>query len=150
MFTIEALDLSSRTDAKRIHEIQRLAYGVEAKLIGFDGIPPLHESLDDLIRQPLQWLGIRECGRIIAAIAYDLDDDLCDIDRLVVDPEHFGRGCGSDLVSALLDYPHVLVSTGTANFPARRLYEKLGFHAIGDVELDEGVRITRYERRSDG
>ena len=145
---VERFDLTNRAVAERILEIQRLAYRVEADLIGFDGIPPLHETLDELMRQSLEWIGIRADGQIVAALAYVTDSDVLDIDRLVVAPDHFGRGYGSALVSSLLDHPRITVSTGTANLPARRLYEKLGFTVIDEVEISPNVTVTRYERRS--
>lgn len=145
---VEPLDLSNRADAERVLEIQKRAYRIEADLIGFDGIPPLHESLDEMMAQPLCWLGVRAGEQIVAALGYTLVDGTCDIDRLVVDSDHFGRGYASVLVGALLHHPYIIVSTGTENVPARRLYEKLGFQAVGEVEIAPGVTVTRYERRS--
>ena len=145
--TVETLDLAIADDAEQLWEIQKRAYRVEADLIGFDGIPPLHETLDDLLAQRLEWIGIRTGDRIVAALAYVVTDDVLDIDRLVVSPDHFGRGYGSSLVGSLLDHPYITVSTGTANHPARRLYEKLGFTAIEEVEIASDVTVTRYERR---
>ena len=40
------------------------------------------------------------------------------------------------------------VSTGTANFPARQLYEKHGFQAVGEREIAPGVTVALYERRA--
>jgi hypothetical protein len=45
---IQAFRLEDESLARRALEIQRLAYRVEADLIGFEGIPPLHESLEEL------------------------------------------------------------------------------------------------------
>ena len=145
--SIESLDLSRRSDAERLLQLQQSAYRVEADLIGFDGIPPLQETLEELMGQPLEWLGIRSNGEIVAALAYVTSGDVLDIDRLVVAPDHFGRGYGSALVASLLDHPHITVSTGTANLPARRLYEKLGFTATKEVEIVPDMTVTRYERR---
>jgi ribosomal protein S18 acetylase RimI-like enzyme len=85
-------------------------------------------------------------GRVVAALAYRVEEGVCGIDRLVVDPACFGRGFGSALVASLLHYSHITVSTGTANLPARRLYEKHGFQAIGEREIAPGVTVTQYER----
>jgi ribosomal protein S18 acetylase RimI-like enzyme len=143
---IELLDLSDEAMAREVMALQRAAYRVEADLIGFDGIPPLHETLDELIAEPLHWIGIRDEGRVVAALAYELIDDLCDINRLVVSPDYFGQGLASALVGSLLDKPRIIVSTGTENTPARRLYEKLGFRRTGEREIAPGVTVTQYER----
>lgn len=145
---VERLDFAMPGDAARVLDLQKRAYRVEADLIGFDGIPPLHESLEEMLSRPLAWIGIRDGGQIVAALAYQHIDGVCDIDRLVVDPDHFGRGYGTALITALLDHPHIIVSTGSANLPARRLYEKHGFQALGEAGIAPDVSVTRYERRA--
>lgn len=143
---IETLDLSGDSTARQVLALQRAAYRVEADLIGFEGIPPLNETLDELVAQPLTWIGVREGDAVIAALGYTVDGSHCDIDRLVVAPEHFGRGLATALVTSLFAYPRITVSTGTANLPARRLYEKHGFRVTGEREIDSGVTVTQYER----
>lgn len=66
---IDNLDLGESGVAGEVFDLQRLAYRSEAELIGFDGIPPLHESIDDLRSAALDWLGIREGDRLVAALA---------------------------------------------------------------------------------
>jgi hypothetical protein len=46
------LDLSDPGTLRRLRDLQRASYAVEAELIGFDGIPALRESLEEL----------RDCG----------------------------------------------------------------------------------------
>ena len=66
---IDNLDLGESGVAGQVLDLQRLACRAEAELIGFDGIPPLHESIDDLRGAALDWLGIRDGERIVAAMA---------------------------------------------------------------------------------
>ena len=47
---IEPLDLADPATAADVLRVQRAAYRVEAELIGFDGIPPLHEPLGGVDR----------------------------------------------------------------------------------------------------
>ncbi|CAB4602912.1 MAG: hypothetical protein F2534_22915 [Actinobacteria bacterium] len=60
---IERLDLSDPAIAAQVLAIQRAAYAQEAELVGYDAIPPLHETLDELRSQPLEWLAaiVDEC-----------------------------------------------------------------------------------------
>ena len=51
--------------AERVLQIQRAAYAVEAELVGYDAIPPLHETLAELQSQPLIFLGV-SCDRTLA------------------------------------------------------------------------------------
>ncbi|WP_422734286.1 GNAT family N-acetyltransferase [Micromonospora sp. WMMD558] len=87
--------------------------------------------------------------RLAGAIAWTEDDATVDIDRLVVDPAAHRRGVGRALVGAVLARAgarRVVVATGRANQPARRLYESLGFTAIGDEEVIPNLWISRYVR----
>ncbi len=146
---VERLDLSDAETALQVLQVQRCAYRVEAELIGFDGIPPLHESYEELVASSLTFMGIR-CGGIAAAIAFELEGDRCDIDRLVVMPEHFAKGMASALVTRLLHHPRITVSTPSANTPARRLYEKHGFQVVGERLVAPGLNATLYERHRAG
>ena len=143
---IERLDLGDDATARRVHEIQLAAYAIEAALVGFDSIPPLHETLDELRRQPLAWLGVVEDGVIAGAIAFTDDGGTCDIDRLVVDPAWHRRGIGRRLVQAVLHHPHVIVSTGADNAPAVTLYVSLGFRRVGRTEVAPGFWTVQFER----
>ncbi|MEU4723597.1 GNAT family N-acetyltransferase [Nonomuraea dietziae] len=130
-------------------DLQRAAYAVEAELIGDDRIPPLHESLDELLAEPLRWRGaFDDDGTCVGAVAWSETPEEIDIDRLVVHPRAHRRGIGRALVAELLGRAagrHVIVSTGRDNGPARTLYEKLGFTKVEDVEVIPGLWTTRYE-----
>lgn len=147
--TVEQLDLSEGSTAVEVLTIQHAAYLVEADLIGYQGIPPLQEGLDELLARPLSWLGIRSPeGTVVAALGFVRTAEQVDIDRLMVAPECHGRGMARALVGALGEDVKVTVSTGTANTPARRLYESSGFADVGDELIEPGLSITHYEREA--
>ena len=148
---IRPLDVTDRTLAGRLLEVQHAAYAVEAELIGFDGIPPLQEDLDGLMASTEHWLGRYDEDTLVGAIAYELSDDEVEISRLIVDPAHARRGHGR----ALLDHldkveprPVSLVSTGSANTPAVRLYTSRGYAAVAELEVAPGISITQFRRES--
>lgn len=147
---IRALDLTDAETAERVLRVQRLAYAVEAELIGFDGIPPLREDLEALMATTEYWLGRYAEGELVAAVAYELPDpDTIEISRLVVDPAHARRGHGRallDHLDELVPRPISLVSTGTANTPATTLYLSRGYAATGQVEIAPGITITQFSR----
>lgn len=145
---IERLDLSDDATAEAVFALQRRSYRVEAHRIGYERIPPLVETLEDLRRCGEQFLGWRESGALAAAISFKREGDLVDIHRLVVDPAWFRRGLARRLVRAVLALPgasRVIVSTGEANLPARRLYESERFRLVETVTLADGLRIARFE-----
>jgi ribosomal protein S18 acetylase RimI-like enzyme len=149
---ITPLDLTDRTLAERLLQIQHAAYAVEAELIGFDGIPPLQEDLAGLMLSTEHWLGRYDGSTLVGAVAYEFpDDDTVEISRLIVDPAHARRGHGR----ALLDHldrleprPISLVSTGSANTPAVSLYKSRGYVETNRLEVAPGVFITQFRRGS--
>lgn len=129
--------------------LQHAAYAVEARLIGDDRIPPLHETRDELVAAGLNWL--LELGpeehHIVGALGYrvELGGSMIDIDRLIVAPTLLRKGIGARLVHRALELaPKAKVSTGRDNWPARALYERLGFAHVGDVEVISGLWVSNY------
>lgn len=140
-------DISDVGIARRVVEIQRAAYAVEAGLIGFDGIPQLHESVEDVRRRvDLEWSGAWDAGTLAGIIAWSGTDGQVDIDRLAIDPTFGRRGHGRRLVESVIGRGITVVQTGEANWPARRLYESLGFVLESTTEIGPGVVIVGMKR----
>jgi GNAT superfamily N-acetyltransferase len=133
--------------AARIVQLQRAAYATEAKLIGFDGIPPLHDTAADVLAHDIVWVGAFAGPELLGGLGYVDHEGYRDIDRLFVDPAQVRRGIGRALVMSVLDVGEVRVSTGTANRPARELYESLGFVAGSRREIASGITVTELVRR---
>ncbi|PRY37157.1 acetyltransferase (GNAT) family protein [Geodermatophilus tzadiensis] len=131
--------------AVRLLALQRAAYAVEARLIGDDRIPALHEDLAALRAAGLRWLVAGDDGALSGAIAWRATADGLDVDRLVVDPASARRGTGRALVAAVLAEAAgspVTVSTGRDNTPARRLYAGAGFRETGEREVLPGLWVV--------
>ncbi|HEX8867962.1 MAG TPA: GNAT family N-acetyltransferase [Lentzea sp.] len=139
------LDLSDDAVLHELWTVQRLAYAVEAELIGFDGIPPLHETPDELRASGETFLGLYDEEGLVGAVSYQLDGSTVDICRLVVHPRAHRRGIASKLLDALPEGPQI-VSTGTKNEPALRLYRKRGFVETGQTVIAPGVTITHLSK----
>ncbi len=144
---VSGIDISDREVAGRVLRVQRLAYRVEADLIGFDQIPPLTETLEDLMAADLRWLGVLLSGEVVAAMATTEESGTVDIDRLVVAPAFARRGLGSALIESLGLDCAVTVSTGSGNTPARLLYESKGFTLTGESSPTPGLSVTHFVRR---
>lgn len=133
--------------ARALLMVQHEAYATEAELIGDDRIPPLHEDLDALGSAPLMWVVALDDGALLGAVAWTEEPSAVDVDRLVVARAARRRGVGTRLVGEVLHHSGLrstTVSTGCANVPARRLYERLGFTNVGDREVLPHLWVTDY------
>jgi ribosomal protein S18 acetylase RimI-like enzyme len=133
--------------ARRLLRLQHAAYAVEAALIEDDRIPPLHESEQDLVTASLLWVATFDADLIVGAVGYTIENDVCDIDRLMIDPNYRRRGLGRTLVTAVAGLAEAaIVSTGMKNTPARNLYESLGFSHDTNIEPLAGLWVSQYSR----
>ncbi len=79
-----------------------------------------------------------------------LDQHCAKIGRVAVLDEHRGQGIASQLVKLLMEYAHregrteAILDSQLAAIP---LYEKLGFHAVGEVFLDADILHRRMIRK---
>jgi ribosomal protein S18 acetylase RimI-like enzyme len=147
------LDVADRAVAEAVLDVQRRAYRVEADLVGFDAIPPLHESLEELQATGETFLAALVGERLAGLVSWKLEGDTLDLHRLAVDPELFRAGIGRALVRAAQaaepEARRVIVQTGAGNDPAKALYESEGFAEIGGREVAPGFRVTLFEKLRD-
>jgi len=132
--------------ARDIQSIQRPAYRIEAELMGFHDIPHISETIDEIQQSGETFLGYQD-GYLKEFISYKEQDGIVDIYRLVVDPLQFRQGIARSLVDHLLKQKNAaefIVSTGTANVPARKLYESFGFREDETFEVAPGVTCTQF------
>lgn len=146
MVAIEIVRVDPAVDsglAEQILAVQKSSYAVEARLIGDDRIPLLHESVDELCGAQVHWLVARAGDEILGAAAWSGSE----IDRLVVSPHAHRRGIGRALVDMMLESivgQRVDVATGRDNLPARRLYESFGFVHTENQQVLPGLWLARY------
>jgi ribosomal protein S18 acetylase RimI-like enzyme len=120
--------------------------------MGFDGIPPLYETLDELVQCGERFFGSYDQRGLAGVVSWKkLADETVDICRLVVAPRAFRMGHATALLDALgLAEPaeRFTVSTGTANIPALALYRRHGFVPIGTRKVGPDITVTLLERRT--
>ncbi|MDI9893473.1 MULTISPECIES: GNAT family N-acetyltransferase [Nocardiaceae] len=136
--------VADRPLAGQILAVQKSSYAVEARLIGDDRIPLLHESVNDLCAAQVHWLVACADDEILGAAAWSGSE----IDRLVVSPHAHRQGIGRALVEVMIDSivgQRIQVATGRDNAPARRLYESLGFVHTENQQVLPGLWLARYE-----
>jgi len=151
MRMIQNLNFADDALAERALTIQKRAYRIEADLIGFEGIPQLHESVTDLRASEETFIGYWLDQTLVGMLGYEQADTTLTIARLVVDPDYFRRGVGQALVAFVETIPAIhtwIVSTGAANTPARRFYERLGYTLHQEWTLPQGLLMATYHKNA--
>ncbi len=147
--TIRPIDITDRATAQQVLALQKASYAIEAELIGFANLPPLFETAEDLQSSGETFYGYFVDEQLAGAIAYKIEESLLDIHRMMVHPDFFRRGIARqllELVLAIPDIQRVIVMTGAANEPAKRLYITFGFQEIAQEKVIEGLLISRFEK----
>ena len=149
LLTIRKLKIEDAKTAEKVLSVQIPSYRVEAEIIGFDGIPPLHDTLETLMDCGESFYGYFIGEELAGVIAYKREADVLDIHRMMVHPQHFRKGVASALLRHLLaaesGSKKAIVSTGAKNEPAKELYLRHGFLQVGVREVAPGVSITLFE-----
>ncbi len=134
----------------KILEIQIPSYQVEAKLLSFDGIPGLIDTIDSLSKVNETFYGYFIGHELCGAISFIAEDGVLDIHRLIVHPNHFRKGIARSLLQFVLsEIPGInnwIVQTGAKNLPAVNLYLKTKFRIKKKFEVAPGIELIQFER----
>lgn len=146
---IKQLDLTDDIVTKEIVALQKKSYAVEAKLIGFDGIPGLHDTVDTIRQSGETFWGYFSENVLAGLISYKVIDDTLDIHRVAVHPAFFRRGIARNLVEYVMGLDsgirRIIVSTGYENQPAVNLYLSLGFRQVEVKEVVASLFVASFE-----
>ena len=147
---IHKLNIHDENEARRVLDLQHRSYRVEARLVGSDNLPPLKDTIATLQRCGETFYGFFAGEELTAVISHKRYGELLDIHRLFVSPDHFRAGRASALLlfveNAETGIERTIVSTGSLNTPARKLYVAHGFEWVGESEVALGLFVTRYEK----
>lgn len=147
---IQLLNIKDKEIAKQVLDLQLASYPIEAKLINFYDIPPLKDTIEQLMGCCESFYGYYLDHNLAGMLSLKIIDHILDIHRVCVHPDYFRRGIGEKLITYVqAQNPHIdkiIVSTGKANIPAIKLYEKNGFIIVRDIEIAENFYITELEK----
>ncbi len=94
MYTIYKAE---KKDLQEILDLQYLAYQSEAALFGSKDIPPLKQTLDEVIEEFHKGVILKmvnDCNVIIGSVRAKEDNGTVYIGKLMVHPEHRRKGYG--------------------------------------------------------
>ena len=131
---------ASSADLEEILDLQRLCYQSEAALYNDYSIPPLRESLAELMEQLRSAIILKgmEEGRIVGSVRAEISDGTCSIGRLIVHPDDQNQGIGKRLMAAI-----------EQAFPTARRYELFtGYRSTKNLSLYHKLGYREFRRKA--
>jgi ribosomal protein S18 acetylase RimI-like enzyme len=148
------IETAGREDAEAILQIQRLAYQSEAVLYQDWNLPPLTESLQELLAEFDRQLFLKAtCGEprhIVGAVRARLQDGTCFIGRLIVHPDFQRQGIGGMLMRQVEQrFPQARrfeLFTGHRSDRNLSFYRHLGYVPFREQQLSDRVTLIFLEK----
>ncbi|GII86296.1 GCN5 family acetyltransferase [Sphaerisporangium siamense] len=153
MVRVTRIEQASPEDAGEILTLQRAAYVTEAQLYGDPFIAPLIESLEQM-RAAIGGATVLKAlggGRIVGAVRGQMADRTAVIGRLVVAPDHQGRGLGTALLAAIERELGARADafglfTGHLSEGNLRLYRRLGYRETRRERVHEHLTLVHMRK----
>jgi GNAT superfamily N-acetyltransferase len=130
-------------------QVQKEAYQREARLIGFERLPPLVETFQDFLEKPEHWVSAHFGSEFRGGLAYEVGANKISISKLFVCPKHFRETIGRTLLTSLLNRFKQMafeVQTAQRNHPALKLYASCGFRETNRFLSKEGLELIKLHR----
>jgi tRNA (guanine37-N1)-methyltransferase len=117
--------------------LQHAAFVAEARIYGTVDIPPLLDTLDDIVREVSSAVmtGAFDGARLVGSVRLTLEGTIGWISRVAVAPDRQGEGIGSALLRQAESTAPISVATfqltaGAKSGDNLRLYERLGYRLV--------------------
>lgn len=146
------IEKAEREDLQDILDLQYLAYQSEARLFNNMDIPPLKQTLEDVINEYKKGTilkAVDEKGKIIGSVRGYLKDGTVYIGKLMVHPQYQGKGIGTKLLLSIeREFPVYRYELFTSTKSKRNieLYEKLGYKVYSERNISEELRFVYLEK----
>ncbi|MFT4231299.1 MAG: GNAT family N-acetyltransferase [Leucobacter sp.] len=143
----------SAEDAGEVMTLQRAAYATEAQIYHDPFLPPLTQTLPELVDElEGRALGARMGGRLVGAVRWTTEGGVTQIGRLIVAPDMQGRRIGTRLLRAAEDASGTRafeLFTGHLSEANIRLYQREGYSITRREPLHEGVDLVYLRKELD-
>lgn len=143
---------AEKSDLKEILALQYIAYQTEADLFGSRNIPPLKQTLDEVMEEYDRGMVLKmtdESGSIIGSVRAWEKDGTVYIGKLMVHPECRGRGYGTKLLAEIESFfpqKRYELFTSTRSTDNIRLYQKLGYRTFAHEKINDELEFVYMEK----
>jgi len=150
-----AVERASVEDAAEILALQKLAYRSEGAIYGDYTIPPLTQTLEEIIVdfEKQVFFKISSGARIVGSVRVHVREVVCFVGRLIVHPDWQNRGIGARLLNeveaAFGDVERFELFTGSRSEKNLYLYHKMGYEIFKREELSDRVTLVFLEKSAD-
>jgi ribosomal protein S18 acetylase RimI-like enzyme len=151
--TLMTIQNANQNDLAEILALQKLAYQENAVRYNDAGIPPLTQTVDEIIMEAKSHIFLKAViNDIIIGSVRGFERDGCVyIVRLIVHPDYQNQGIGRKLMVAIeeeFDIPVFRLFTGHLDEKNISLYTKLGYVVYGEKEqVSPNLYFIHMEKR---
>lgn len=145
------IEKAEYNDLPEILKLQYLAYQSEAALFGTQDIPPLKQTLEEVVDEFNAGIILKMVidNRIIGSVRAKEQGGTAYIGKLMVHPEHRCKGYGTILLSEIEKcFPNKRYElfTSTRSKDNIRLYEKNGYSAFDSKKINDELEFVYMEK----
>jgi ribosomal protein S18 acetylase RimI-like enzyme len=139
-------------DLQAILELQYLAYQSEAEIHNNYSIPPLTQTLEDVMQEYQNgtiFKAVDDNGIIVGSVRGYTKDNTLYIGKLIVDPSQQGRKIGSGLLHAIEQYYtgyRYELFTSSKSLKNIAIYEHLGYRKFKEVTAAPDLTLIYLEK----
>ncbi len=140
-------------DLQEILQLQYLAYQSEADLFGSRDIPPLKQTIDEVVEEFNSGVILKmvdDKNAIIGSVRAIECDGTVFIGKLMVHPDHRHKGYGTMLLCEIEKcFPdkRYELFTSTRSLDNIRLYQKLGYTTFAQKAVNDELKFMYMEKK---
>ena len=148
----DSISKANMDDLQEILNLQYLAYQSEAALFGNKDIPPLKQTLDEVIEEYHKGIILKMVDTdnlIIGSIRAWEMKGIVYVGKLMVHPDYRHRGYGTKLLRRIEEYypqKRYELFTSTRSIDNIRLYQKMGYQEFDRRRVDDQLEFVYMEK----